>query len=179
MFAEFIEKPISGRWPEKHFGETTDYATWVKFTGDNFVEWVGSFNPFGGTLSALLVFEDAGKVFVITSGTGYLIDVNIRMQITSHVIRGIHTAVKDERRQGIIFSNDSCIRRLDIQGNISILSDKYIFDEIEFLEIKDGVLSALYWYYQASKAPFQLQLNLLTGEIIDSFYKDNASNSLK
>jgi len=170
MFAEFVDRPISGHFPEKHFGQTSPHSSWVKFTDKNFQEWVGSFaQSWNGYLKTIINFEEQEKAFVIAYGNGYMVDISTRLLLSDQKIEEIVSAIKDEEQQRIIFSNGYNLQQIDIEGNISILLDKYFFDEIELLEVKDDILFARYWYYQKTGEPFNFQMNLLTNEISDTY----------
>jgi hypothetical protein len=170
MFAEFIDRPITGQFPEKHFGDVSPYSSWVKFTDKIFQEWVGSFaQNWDGYLTSIINFEKQEIAFVIACGNGYLVDIAKRQLLSDKVIEAITSAIKDYKRQSVIFTNGYNLQIMDKTGKASILLDKYFFDEIEFLEIRDDILFARYWYYQKSGQPFSFQMNLLNFEIIDTF----------
>src|SRR6478735_8952025 len=170
MVAEIIARPIAGRFPEKHFGKITADSLWVKFTDDNFQEWVGSFAANrAGYPNSLINFEKQEIIFVIASGTGYLLDVSTQSNIQDTIIEGITTAVKDDSGERIIFSNSYDLRAMNIYGDVSIILNEYFFDEIELLKVENNNLFARYWYYQKSKECFLFQFNLLTKEVKDSF----------
>ncbi len=69
MHVEFINKPVSGKYPEKHFGNITPNCLWVKFTDDE-NEWVGSFET-GWVKDDKLIFQlHNHKAFIIANGHG-------------------------------------------------------------------------------------------------------------
>ena len=170
MLAEFIDRPLSGQYPEKHFGETTPYSLWVKFTDKDFNEWVGSFTQgWEGNVTTIINFDKEERAFIVAGGDGYLFDTTNRQLINVVELSGIKTVIADELNQRIIFSEGLDIQCINHQGKHSILFDKYFFDEIEFMEVRDSILSARYWYYQRDGNPFYFEFNLLTGEVKDTY----------
>lgn len=75
--------PNSGEFTEIHFGENYNSQLWVKFTEDNFEEWVGCFSKsFENGLSKVLINQTKSVGFIIAGGRGYLIDITKKKLIT-------------------------------------------------------------------------------------------------
>jgi hypothetical protein len=175
MFAEFIDRPISGQFPEKHFGPVTTYVAWVLFTDKDYQQWVGSF-PLGweGFASIIINLEVQDKAFVVAGGNGYFIDISRRELVSKDKLTAIKTAIAELANQQVIFSDGLIIQCIDFEGKNSILFDKYYFDEIELLEVRDNTLYARYWYYQGGSSPFSFEMNLLTKEAKDSLNEERS-----
>jgi hypothetical protein len=170
MFAEFIDRPISGQFPEKHFGQVTTYAAWVLFTDKNYQQWVASFaQGWEGFGSLIVNLEEQEKAFVAAGGDGYLIDISHRELHSKGELSGIKTAIADVERQKIIFSDGLNIQCIDFEGKVSILYDEHYFDDIELLEVRDSTLYARYWYYQRDSSPFSFEMNVVSKEVKDSY----------
>lgn len=177
MFAEFIDRPISGQFPEKHFGRITPYSSWVKFTDKDYQEWVGSFTQgWEGHATLIINFEVEAKAFVVTGGEGYLIDISKRQQLNTDEFSEIKSAIADPERQRVIFSSGYDLQTVDFDGLHSTLFEKYYFDDIELTEIRNNKLYARYWYYQRDSQPFRFEIDLETKEVKDTYF-DTVSNT--
>ena len=170
MNAEFIYRPISGQYPEKHFGQITPNCKWVKFVDQHEQEWVGSFEQSWveqGTFIINLISK--GKSFVVASGQTFLIDIDSRVQLNKTEISDTKTAIVDEKDENVYYSSGFDLRYMDINGNEFVLFDNYYFDDIKLIEIKNNKLYATYWNYQTSNEPFNFEIDVLTKEVKDSF----------
>jgi hypothetical protein len=171
MNAEFIYRPISGQYLEKHFGSITPNCLWVKFVDKDEQEWVGSFKQSWveqGTF--IIILKKTGKAFVVAGGQSFLIDINSRGQLNKTEISDTKTAIVDDEEKNIYYSSGFDLRFMDIDGNDFILFDKYYFDDVKLKEIKEKKLYATYWNYQSGNEPFHFEIDLLTKEVKDSFY---------
>ncbi len=175
MLIEIIDRPISGQYFEIHFGETSSNCLWVKFTDNANDIWVGSFEQ-GLVLNKTIIhsLEKQNKAFVIASGKGYLIDVVNKQSLNKKEILHIKCAILNEDQTNIYFSNGFNVQSIDLNGTLTVLLDEYYFDEIELLKVMDKTLHAKYWYYQRTKEPFHLEIDLDTIEIKDSYYNDSS-----
>ena len=170
MFAEFIDKPVSGKFPEKHFGQVTSNATWILFTNNEYEQWVASFDSgVRGYWNSIILFEEKERAFVVVGGVGYLIDVSDKQILNSQFHSGIKSAIYDDVRVRVIFSDGLDIRCINYEGLVSTLYDSRYFDDVELLEIKENDLHARYWYFQGADTPFLFKFNLVTGEVKDSY----------
>jgi hypothetical protein len=177
MFAEFVDRPTSGQFPEKHFGQVTPNSAWVLFTGKDYQQWVGSFaRGWEGFATLIINLEEHEQAFVVVGGDGYLINISQQELINQDELSGIKTAIADVERQRIIFSDGYNLQCIDFKGKVSILFDKNYFDEVELLEIRDNNLYARYWYYQRDSSPFSFEMDLVTKEVKDS-YNDQATDT--
>lgn len=169
MHVEFINKPVSGKYPEKHFGNITPNCLWVKFTDDE-NEWVGSFET-GWIKNVNLIFPLQNyKVFIIVNGHGYLIDVISKEQINESVITHIESALPNTEDDKIYFIDGFDIKYVNSDGSVDVLFSDYNFDKIILIKIKDNKLYAKYWHYQANTNSFNFEIDLITKEVKDSFY---------
>jgi hypothetical protein len=171
MFAEFINRPISGQYQEKHFGKVSPNCLWVKFTDRDYQDWVGSFQQgWDGYGTFILNLDKQEKAFVVAGGHSFLVDISTRQQINKQEITDTKSAIFNDEQTVIYFSGGYDLQFVDIDGNVSVLFDNYYFDDIELIEIKDNKLYARYWHYQRDAQPFCFEINLLTNEVKDSFY---------
>lgn len=169
MHVEFINKPVSGKYPEKHFGNITPNCLWVKFTDDE-NEWVGSFET-GWVKDAKLIFQlQNHKAFIIANGHGYLIDFNLKEQINESVISHIESALLNAVNDTIYFIDGFDIKYVNSDGSVDVLLSDYNFDKIILIKIKDNKLYAKYWHYQTNTNSFNFEIDLITKEVKDSFY---------
>ena len=171
MFAEFIDRPISGQFPEKHFGRFTPYSSWVKFTDNDYREWVGSFTRgWEGHATLIINFEIDDKALVAAGGQGYLIDIAERQQLNTDELSEIKSAIADPEGQRVIFSSGYGLQTVDLNGLRFTLFDKYYFDDIELTEIRNNKLYARYWYYQRDNEPYRFEIDLETKEVKDTYF---------
>ena len=170
MFAEFVDRPTSGQFPEKHFGQVTPYSAWVLFTDKYYQQWVGSFaRGWEGFATLIINLEEREKTFVVKGGNGYLIDISQQELVNQDELSGIKTAIADVERQRIIFTDGYNLQCIDFKGKVYILYDRNYFDEVELLEIRNNNLYARYWYYQRDSSPFSFEMDLVTKEVKDSY----------
>lgn len=169
MQAEFINKPISGEYSEKHFGTITPECLWVKFTDDETNEWVGSFEM-GWLKEVNHIFQLKNSiVFIIVNGHGYLIDIRTKEQLNETVISHIESALYNTENDTIYFIDGFDIKYVNSDGIVNVLFSDYIFDKIVLKKINNNKLCAVYWYYQTSTDSFDFEIDLITKEIKDSF----------
>ena len=174
MFAEFIYRPTSGQYPEKHFGAISPNCLWVKFTDKEYQDWVGSFQQGWDEYGTFIInLDKQEKAFVVAGGQSFLIDISTRLQINKQEISDIKSAILNDDQTIIYFSGGYDLQILDLNGNVSVLFDNYYFDDRKLIEVKDNKLYAKYWHYQRDKQPFSFEINLLTKEVKDSFYDND------
>jgi hypothetical protein len=71
--------PVSGEYPEVHFGDDFYDGIWVKFTDSNYEMWIGHFLGLGkNTSDKVLVSHDKKKAFVLSGYRGYIVDIDTR-----------------------------------------------------------------------------------------------------
>jgi len=74
--------PISGGYPELHFGNNFNSKLWIKFASKESEEWMGCFSKaYEGGLCVALTSEDHTRGFIVAGGRGYLIDIQQRALI--------------------------------------------------------------------------------------------------
>lgn len=177
MNSEFIYRPISGQYPEKHFGNISPNCLWVKFVDKDEQEWVGSFEQSWVEQGTFIInLTRKGKAFIVAGGQTFLIDINTREQLNKTVISDTKTAITDEQGENIYYSSGFDLRFMDIKGNDFVLFDNYYFDDIKLNEIKDNKLYATYWNYQTSNEPFRFEIDVVTKEVKDSFYNSETKS---
>lgn len=170
MNAEFIYRPISGEYPEKHFGKTTSNCLWVKFVNNNGLEWVASFEEsWVENEKHLINIKEENKVFIVADGQTYLIDINTRELLNKKEFSDTKTVILDIERKKIYFSDGYDLKFMDYEGNYSVIYNENHFDEIRLLNVSGNKLSAIYWNYQTSNQPFKLEIDLDTKEVKDSY----------
>ena len=177
MNAEFIYRPISGQYPEKHFGDITPHCLWVKFVDIGEQEWVGSFEKSWveqGTF--IIISQKTCKAFIVAAGQTFLIDINSREQLNKTGISDTKAAILDEQEENIYYSSGFDLCYIDIKGNAFVLFDNYHFDDIKLVEIKENKLYATYWSYQTSNEPFHFEIDVVTKEVKDSFYNSETKS---
>ena len=171
MNAEFIYRPLSGEYPEKHFGNISPNCLWIKFVDKDGKEWVGSFEQSWVEQGTFIInLTSKWKSFVVVGGQTFLIDINKREQLNKTEISDIKTAIADEQEENIYYSNGFDLHYMDINGNDFILFDNYYFDDIKLNEVKDNKLYATNWNYQTSNELFRFEIDVVTKEVRDSFY---------
>jgi len=71
--------PISGKFDEKHFGNTDTNPLWIRFNFRDSSDWVGSFASGGiGLINRKIIeMKNTSKVGVLTNGAFYLINVSL------------------------------------------------------------------------------------------------------
>lgn len=174
MFAEFINQPISGQYPEKHFGSISPNSLWVKFTDKACEDWVGSFQQgWTGYGTFILNLNKQEKAFVVAGGLSYLIDISTKRVLNKQGISDTKSAIFNDDQTIIYFSGGYDLQCIDLDGNVSVLFDDYYFDDIELKAIKEHKLYARYWHYQRDQEPFRFEINLQTKEVKDSYYDDS------
>lgn len=171
MIAEFIYRPISGQYPEKHFGNITPNCLWVKFVDKDEQEWVGSFEKSWVEQGTFIInLTNKGIAFIVACGQTFLINTTTREQLNKTEISDTKTAIVDEQEENIYYSSGFDLRYMDINGNDFVLFDNYYFDDIKLNEIKDNKLYATCWNYQTRNEPFRFEIDVVTKEVKDSFY---------
>lgn len=171
MFAEFIYRPTSGQYPEKHFGGISPNCLWVKFTDKEYQDWIGSFQQGWDEKGTFIInLDKKDKAFVVAGGQSFLIDISTKQLINKKEISDIKSAIVNNDQTIIYFSGGYDLQFLDLEGNVSILFDNYYFDDIKLIEIKDNKLYAKYWHYQSDTEPFHFEIDLQRKEVKDSFF---------
>ena len=165
MTAEILNTtPNSGDFLEKHFGDTFDFRLWVKFTDDNYEEWVGCFSKsYDTALSKIFVDNKNGTSFVVAGGQGYLVDIkNKSLLCQLDEMPLIESAIKTSDPDYFIAGSFYWIYILDTKGQTKILKPDLIVDGIYFTEQKGdkaiGSLATAENQYEKN-LDFELDLN--------------------
>ncbi len=81
MSAEILTiAPTSGNAPEIHFGEHFRHPLWIEFVNNDSEKWFGCFSSdYPSVLNKVLVDKENKSAFVVSGGTGYLVDINNRI----------------------------------------------------------------------------------------------------
>ncbi|KQM75234.1 hypothetical protein ASE74_20660 [Pedobacter sp. Leaf216] len=171
MFAEFIYRPPSGEYQEKHFGDTASDCSWVKFTTDVGDEWVGSFqNGWLDNSRIIKLLDRHEKAFIVANGAAYLINTTTRQLVNSTEISDVKTVLVDNDQYNTYYSNGYDLRFIDIHGSETCLFEYNGFDDVQLTNIKDNKLYATYFHYQDSNKQFHIELDLITKQVRDSLY---------
>ena len=129
MFAEFIYRPTSGEYQEKHFGDNTPDCAWVKFTANTGLEWVGSFQRGWLDNSFIIILDKHEKAFVVANGFAYLIDILTRQMVNNADVSAVKTVVVDDEQFNIYYSDGYDLKCIDMHGNEIRLFDYNEFDD--------------------------------------------------
>ena len=169
MIADIIDCPISGTYPEKHFGNTSTHCIWILFTDDNYQQWVGSFEKGLLTLSRTILLKTKEISIVLANGKMYLINVNTRECIYTSEASYVKNIVVDTNEENIFFTTGYELYQMDCNGNtMELLEDRY-YDDLSIMELKGNTLYVSYHNYQSSKKTFTLEIDWITNEIKDSY----------
>ncbi|MBS3913365.1 MAG: hypothetical protein KG003_02610 [Bacteroidetes bacterium] len=167
------QKPTSGDYPEKHFGQTYNSRLWVKFSGNNLQEWVGCFPRTNQTIDKVLLdkvlIDNANETaIVVAGGQVYLIDISNRellyetdnMPIVESVI---HTTNPEYFLVGACYR----IYLFDSRKLIKRFDPDFSLDGIYFTEQKgQKAIGHLHSYDYQQDLNFGFTFDLLTNEMI-------------
>lgn len=160
MFADFIYRPNSGQYPEKHFGEISPTSLWAKFTDKEYQDWASSFQQgWDGHRTFIINLDKQEKAFVVAGGQSFLIDISTRQLLNKQEISETKSAIRNDSQTIIYFSGGDSLKYINLDGNVFVLFDNYYFDDIELIEIIDDKLYAKYRDYQRGKEPFHFEIN--------------------
>ncbi len=139
--------PISGKFDEKHFGETDTNPLWIRFNSNDSSDWVGSFASGNIGLSNIKIIEidNTSKVGILTNGAFYLINRSLK-ELIFKPDQGYFT--------DFYLVPDTELLILATNWGIHIFKDKEIIKEIR-PDFVDGVKF------------IKRKENLLTGEICE------------
>jgi hypothetical protein len=137
MSAEILTiTPLSGEYPEQHFGNHFNSKLWVKFIDNQFDEWVGCFSkPYNSGLSVALTSRENTTGFVVAGGQGYLIDIQERTLIKElDDYPSIESAIATTKPDYFLASTFYSIYLLDNSGMLNEIRPDMIIDGIYFNE---------------------------------------------
>ncbi|WP_207431451.1 hypothetical protein [Sabulibacter ruber] len=175
MSAEILAStPPSGYYAERHFGEAFVSPLWVKFTDNDYEEWVGCFSRQNEPLDAVLTDTVNETSLVVAGGKGVLVDVHTK-EVVSELenVPLITSAIHTIHPEYFLIGTSDCIYSIDSGRNIKSIKPDFWVDGIYFTEQKGdcaiGHLSS-YEYHQDVNVGFELDLR--TNEItIDTTIK--------
>jgi len=135
VYAEILKnRPLSGEFEEVNFGKS-NHSLWVKFTDDEFIEWLGKFDI--GWKNGFGIFEEkTNEPVILAGGILYKVDVKRRKLIFSTEENDIQGAIFYEKKDKIIANNDFKISIYSIDGKLEFSTERVsvggiIFDKIE------------------------------------------------
>lgn len=135
MGAEILSDiPTSGAYIEKHFGEHFNGRLWVKFTDNDFEEWMGCFARSSYNGLNLVVTDELNRLgFVVAGGHGYLVDIDKRAIIVELEEQpAIESAVRTEQPDYFIAGTYYSIYVLNETGMVKEIRPEQIVDGIYF-----------------------------------------------
>ena len=133
MSGEILETtPLSGEYPEFHFGEHFAHKLWVQFEDKNFQKWNGCFpSESQQALNKILVNKSNDTAFVISGGAGFLIDINkksLLFQTKEHTL--IESAILTENPNYFIAGTFYSIYVFDNETLVKEIRPEIIVDGI-------------------------------------------------
>jgi len=168
MSAEILNQtPTSGDFPEIHFGQTFNSRLWIKFTDNNFQEWVGCFPRPYQTFDKVLTDTANETAFIVAGGQGYLIDISTRellheMDDIPVIESVIHTTNPEYFLVGACY----CIYIFDNRKLIKRYDPDFTVDGIYLTEQKDQkAIGHLYSYQFQQDLNVGFEFDLTTNEM--------------
>lgn len=150
-------RPISGTFPEIPF-DAHGNTTWVKFTDDNFVEWVGVFGGGINSSSVVTCSSETPHAFVVSAGQGYFVDINSRTVILKTRSNQIASALFVPRSNSVVACDWTNIYILGLDGSIWD-SGRVSYDGIGFTGISEGQVTGRVNDLSDDGVEFRLRLN--------------------
>ena len=170
MSVEILKQiPISGNFPEKHFGQTFNSQLWVKFTDNNFQEWVGCFpRPCYPTFNKVLTDNANETAFIVAGGQCYLIDITTKELLhKTDELPIFESAIHTTNPEYFLAGAYSCIYIFSDRKFIKCYEPNFLVNGIYFTEQKGqkaiGDLHS-YEFHQDLNVGFEFDLN--TNEIV-------------
>ena len=136
MSAEFMKNmPVSGEYPEVHFGDHFQNRLWVLFEDNEYNQWIGCFSRDCCRGYDQVITDNLNQTaLIIASGVGYLVDItNRRLIYQTNTTRPITSTIKTTNPEYFIVSSFDCIYILNANGLQSEISPKgHLIDGIYF-----------------------------------------------
>ncbi|CAM1367151.1 conserved hypothetical protein [Tenacibaculum sediminilitoris] len=133
MKAEFINQPTSGQYEEKTFDLDTIWKSqiwsWVKFTTNNGIDWVGSFR---GKPKSVAVAEKINQVAVLTSDGLFILDINKKEILFFDPQTDIKDLAETPTKDKFIIADFDSIGIVDVTFKTELLNIDYEIDNINF-----------------------------------------------
>lgn len=135
--AEIIDKPLSGTYEEKIYGNLSDNWIWIKFTDENYYEWCGQFN---GDFVKVDISEHLKITYVATIFGIYLINSENYELIKYIELMGINdTSLSPNGSYLVADGYDIYVLNNQELENQNLNND-FLLDDINFVEWKDQKL---------------------------------------
>jgi hypothetical protein len=126
--------PISGEYPEIHFGEHYTKRLWIVFEDNDFEKWYGCFpNDSHQGFNDVLIDKSNNSAFVISSGIGYLINIKTKELIyktAEHPL--IESAILTENPDYFIAGTFYSVYVFDTDKFITEVTPDFMVDGIYF-----------------------------------------------
>ena len=159
--------PISGSYPEKHFGDSFKRSLWVKFVTKDYTEWIGCFGKGQNNFDKVLVNATETYALVISGGQGYFIDVDTRDQkLIIADYPQIDSAIHYKKSDEFLFSTFLTICIIDTKFNLLEIEPNFGVDGIYLLEEQDEkVIGQLYSYTFSIDYNVGFEIDMSTREL--------------
>ncbi len=163
--------PLSGTWPEKHFGATELANVWVEFEQSNGESWYGSFaasrHSFG--LTDLIFDERTNTAFISARGTGYYVNTETKeLLLETEDYEPVHSIIRTHEPNFLVYSNQHNVYFLagnKIERTISLGH----VDGVYLTSLENGNLIGDLWEISADHFNIRFFIDLSNFE----FRKDN------
>jgi hypothetical protein len=158
------EIPISGKFSEKSFGTNFKSTLWVKFTTDDFQEWVGNFSRSSNKKDEVLADEKNGVCIVIAGGMPYAVNVSTKEEILEFEdYPFVESAIKTDNPNLFLLAKFYEIQVVNPALEIREYSPNFTVDGIYLLSQKDNVvLGHLYSPLLSQNKHVGFEFNLTT-----------------
>jgi hypothetical protein len=173
------ETPTSGEFPEFYFGEHFRQTMWVEFVDRENEKWVGCFPcEYPKLLNEILVDNENKSALVISSGIGYLIDIeNKKLNYKTDEYSPIESAILTINPNYFIAGTYYCIYIFDNEKLIKEVLASELIDGIYFKrQIGSKAVGDLASMMNQYEYNLDFELDLETFELIineDSNHKHN------
>jgi hypothetical protein len=169
MSAEILNNtPLSGEFPERHFGENYNSGLWIRFTDNNYEDWVGCFSRPYQTFDKVLTNSTNETAFVVAGEQGYLIDISSKELL--HAMENIHvleSVIHTINPEYFLIGASYCIYIFDSKGLVKRYEPEFTVDGIYFTEqIGQKAIGHLYSYQFQTDLNVGFEFDLNTNELI-------------
>lgn len=131
--------PISGEFPEIHFGDHFTSRLWIEFEDNDFKKWYGCFPKDSRQgFNIVLVDKNNNSAFVVSSGVGYLINIATKELIfktEEHPL--IESAILTENPDYFIAGTFYSVYVIDLKTLIKEVTPDFMVDGIYFKTQQD------------------------------------------
>lgn len=132
--------PISGEFPEIHFGEHFTSRLWIEFEDNDFEKWYGCFpNDSTQGFNNVLIDKNNNSAFVVSSGVGFLINIKAKELIfktEEHPL--IESAILTENPDYFVAGTFYSAYVFDSDKLIKEITPDFMVDGIYFKAQKDN-----------------------------------------